>query len=165
MNLIVNADRNWGIGFKNSLLVRIPNDMKFFRQHTLGKIVVCGRHTLLSFPGQRPLPDRTTVVLSRNPDYIVKNAYMAKSVDEVLALSIENGWKSEDIYVIGGEMVYKSFLPYCDRAYVTRTDMAYEADAYFPDLEKDPDWELTFESDEETYYDIVYHYTTWERRH
>ena len=90
MNLIVNADRNWGIGFKNSLLVRIPNDMKFFRQHTLGKIVVCGRHTLLSFPGQRPLPDRTTVVLSRNPDYKVKNAYMAKSVDEVLALSIEN---------------------------------------------------------------------------
>lgn len=163
MKLIVNADRNWGIGLRNELLVRIPGDMKFFRNHTTGHVVVCGRHTLESFPGGVPLPDRTTVVLSRNPDYVVKKAIMARSTEDLFRIIRDRGFDPEEIYVIGGEKVYRELLPYCDTAYVTRVDMSYEADAHFPDLEKDPAWELTEMSEEQTCYDIIFHYTTWKR--
>ncbi len=162
MKLIVNADKNWGIGLHNELLVRIPNDMKFFRNHTVGHVVVCGRHTVESFPGQRPLPNRTTIVMSRNPKYEVKNGIIAHSVEEVLELVKE--YDTDDVYVIGGEKVYRDLLPYCDTAYVTRVEMEYEADAHFPNLEEDEEWELVDTSEEETYYDIIYHYTTWKRK-
>lgn len=160
--MIVNADKNWGIGLKNELLIRIPNDMKFFRAHTLNNVVICGRHTLESFPGQRPLPDRTTIVMSRNPKYSVPKAEIAHNIDELLKM-VEN-YPDQEIYVIGGERVYRDLLPYCDTAYVTRVDMEYEADAFFPNLEADPEWEMVDESEEETYYDVIYHYTTWKRK-
>ena len=76
---------------------------------------------------------------------------------------VEN-YPDQEIYVIGGERVYRDLLPYCDTAYVTRVDREYEADAFFPNLEADPEWEMVDESEEETYYDVIYHYTTWKRK-
>ena len=80
MNIIVNADKNWAIGKNNSLLVRIPADMKYFRQMTEGNIVVMGRKTLESFPQGRPLANRVNIVISHNPDYQVKDAIVVHSV-------------------------------------------------------------------------------------
>ena len=162
MKLIVAVDENWGIGNKNELLVRIPADMKFFRQETTGKVVVLGRKTLETFPQGLPLKNRTNIILSSNPSYTVKDAVVVHSVDELLAELKK--YDEEDVYIIGGESVYKQMLPYCKVAHVTKIDHAYEADAYFPNLDEMPEWEITADSDEQTYFDITYHFLKYERK-
>ena len=161
MNLIVADDRNWAIGKGNRLLVQIPQDMKFFRETTTGKVVVMGRKTLESFPGGQPLKNRTNLVLTRDENYRVKGA---QTVHTVSGLMDElKKYNTEDIYVIGGESVYRQLLPFCDKAYVTRIDHVFEADTYFPDLEKEPEWKMTKISDEQTYFDLEYVFTIYER--
>ena len=118
MNIIVNADKNWAIGKNNSLLVRIPADMKYFRQMTEGNIVVMGRKTLESFPQGRPLANRVNIVISHNPDYQVKDAIVVHSVEEAMQ---ECKKHKGEVFVIGGESIYRAMLPYCNIAYVTRT--------------------------------------------
>lgn len=162
MNLIVAVDENWGIGNRNELLVRIPADMKFFRQETTGKVVVLGRKTLETFPQGLPLKNRTNIILSSNPSYTVKDAVVVHSVEELLAELKK--YDEEDIYIIGGESVYRQMLPYCKVAHVTKIDHAYEADAHFPNLDEDPAWEITADSDEQTYFDITYHFLKYERK-
>ena len=162
MNLIVNVDSNWAIGYRGKLLVSIPEDMKFFRSETTGKVVVLGRKTLDTFPGGQPLKNRTNIILTRNPNYQVKGAIICHSVEEVLEELKK--YNSEDVYIIGGDSIYKEFLPYCDVAHVTRTDHVYDADAWFPNLEEDPEWELTGESDEKTYFDLEFRFCRYERR-
>ena len=137
MNLIVAVDNNWAIGNKNKLLVSIPNDMKHFREETTGKVVVLGRKTLETFPQGQPLKNRTNIELKKYDD--------------------------EDVYVVGGDSVYKLLLPYCDVAHVTKIDHEFEADTYFPDLDADPDWEITADSDEQTYFDLPYQFLKYER--
>ena len=100
MNIIVNADKNWAIGKNNSLLVRIPADMKYFRQMTEGNIVVMGRKTLESFPQGRPLANRVNIVISHNPDYQVKDAIVVHSVEEAMQESKKH---EGEVFVIGGE--------------------------------------------------------------
>lgn len=162
MNLIVAVDENWGIGNKNELLVRIPADMKFFRQETTGKVVVLGRKTLETFPQGLPLKNRTNIILSSNPAYQVKDAVVVHSVDELLEELKK--YNEEDVYIIGGESIYKQLLPYCKVAHVTKIDHAYEADAHFPNLDEDEAWEITADSDEQTYFDITYHFLKYERK-
>lgn len=162
MNLIVAADRNGGIGYRNRLLVSIPEDMKFFRSETDGKVVVMGRKTLESFPNGLPLKNRINIVMTRNTDYHVKGAVVLHSVEEVL--EEVKKYPTEDVYVIGGDSIYRQFLPYCDVAHVTRIDHAYEADAFFPDLDQMPEWTLTGESEEKTYFDLEFTFCRYERQ-
>lgn len=162
MNLIVNVDSNWAIGYRGKLLVSIPEDMKFFRSETTGKVVVLGRKTLDTFPGGQPLKNRTNIILTRNPNYQVKGSIICHSVEEVLEELKK--YNSEDVYIIGGDSIYKEFLPYCDVAHVTRTDHVYDADAWFPNLEEDPAWVLTGESEEKTYFDLEFRFCRYERR-
>ena len=162
MNLIVNVDSNWAIGYRGKLLVSIPEDMKFFRSETTGKVVVLGRKTLDTFPCGQPLKNRTNIILTRNPNYQVKGAIICHSVEEVLEELKK--YNSEDVYIIGGDSIYKEFLPYCDVAHVTRTDHVYDADAWFPNLEEDPAWVLTGESEEKTYFDLEFRFCRYERR-
>ena len=162
MNLIVNVDSNWAIGYRGKLLVSIPEDMKFFRSETTGKVVVLGRKTLDTFPGGQPLKNRTNIILTRNPNYQVKGAIICHSVEEVLEELKK--YNSEDVYIIGGDSIYKEFLPYCDVAHVTRTDHVYDADAWFPNLEEDPAWVLTGEIEEKTYFDLEFRFCRYERR-
>ena len=161
MNLIVAVDENWAIGNKNDLLIRIPADHKMFRQETTGKVVVLGRKTLETFPQGLPLKNRTNIILSTNPSYKVKDAVVVHSVEELLK-ELEK-YNTEDIYIIGGESIYRQILPYCDVAHVTKIDYAYTADAYFPDLDQLPEWEITADSEEQTYFDIAYHFVKYER--
>lgn len=161
MNMIVAVDENWAIGNKGELLVRIPNDQKMFRMETTGKVVVLGRKTMDTFPQKQPLPKRTNIILTKNPEYTVKGAQVVHSIDELLE-ELKN-YPTEDIYIIGGDSVYKQLLPYCDVAHVTWIEHSYQADSYFPNLEKDPEWEMTAESDELTYFDIPYYFRKYER--
>lgn len=161
MNLIVAADNNWAIGNKNRLLVSIPNDMKHFREETTGKVVVLGRKTLETFPQGQPLKNRTNVILTTNKNFKVKDAIIVHSLEELLT-ELKN-YADEDIYVIGGDSVYRQLLPYCNVAHVTKVDHEYEADTYFPNLDKDPEWRITAESDEQTYFDLPYTFLKYER--
>jgi len=161
MNLIVAADNNWAIGNKNRLLVSIPNDMKHFREETTGKVVVLGRKTLETFPQGQPLKNRTNVILTTNKNFKVKDAIIVHSLEELLT-ELKN-YADEDIYVIGGDSVYRQLLPYCNVAHVTKVDHEYEADTYFPNLDKNPEWRITAESDEQTYFDLPYTFLKYER--
>lgn len=161
MNLIVAVDKNWAIGKENKLLVSIPQDMKFFRETTMGKVVVMGRKTLESFPGGQPLKKRTNIVITRDKNYSVKDAIVVHSVEE--ALEELQKYNSEDIYVIGGESIYRQMLPHCDVAHVTKIDHAYEADTYFPNLDEKEEWLVTGISDEQTYFNLEYEFVRYER--
>ena len=162
MNLIVAVDENWAIGCGGDLLVRIPADHKMFRQETIGKVVVLGRKTMDTFPGGQPLKNRTNIVLSRNPRYEQKDALVVHSVEELLEKLKE--YDTQDVYIIGGSSIYEQLLPYCDTAHVTKIDHAYEADSWFPNLDKAPEWEITADSDEQYYFDLTYHFLRYERK-
>ena len=148
MNLIVAVDENWAIGYQNELLVSIP-------------VVVLGRKTLETFPQGLPLKNRTNIIMSTNPGYRVKDATVVHSTQELLTELKK--YKDDEIYVVGGASVYRELLPYCNVAHVTKIDHAYHADAYFPDLDKLPEWRVTAESEEQTYFDITYHFLKYER--
>ena len=162
MKAILAADKNWGIGYNNRLLVSIPSDMKFFRQTTTGKVVVMGRKTLESFPNGLPLKNRTNIVLTANPDYDVKDAVIVHSKDELLEELKK--YNEDDIYVIGGESVYRMMLPYCDTVLVTKIDRAFQADTHFPNLDEMEEWTLTGESEEQTCFDLEFRFTKYERK-
>ncbi|MBP3882294.1 MAG: dihydrofolate reductase [Lachnospiraceae bacterium] len=162
MNLIAAVDQNWAIGNKGQLLVRIPGDQRMFRQETLDKVIVYGRKTLETFPMGQPLDRRINIVLSSNRSYKVRNATVVHSIEELMGEL--RAYPSEDVYIIGGESIYRQMLPYCDTAHITKIDYAYEADSYFPNLDEDPDWEVTADSDEQTYFDIAYTFVRYERK-
>ena len=161
MNLIVAVDKNWAIGNDNKLLVSIPQDMKFFRETTMGKVVVMGRKTLESFPGGQPLKKRTNIVLTRDKNYQVKDAIVVNTVDELLQELKK--YDEEEIYVIGGESIYRQMLPYCKVAHVTKINHAYEADTYYPNLDEKDEWVVTGVSDEQTYFDLEYEFVRYEK--
>ena len=162
MNIIVAVDENWAIGYRGDLLVRIPADHKMFRNETIVKVGVLGRKTMDTFPGGLPLAGSTNIVLTRNPEYQVKDAIVVHSAEELLA-ELKN-YDTKDVYVIGGDSVYSQLLPYCDTAHVTKIDRSYEADTYFPNLDASGEWEITAESDEQSYFDTTYHFLKYERK-
>lgn len=162
MNLIVAVDDHWAIGCQNKLLVSIPQDMKFFRETTTNKVVVMGRKTLESFPGGQPLKKRTNIVLTSDKNYQVKDAIVVHSMEELLEELKQ--YNEDDIYVIGGESIYRQMLPHCKLAHVTRIHHTYMADTYFPNLDEMEDWEVTGVSDEQTYFDLEYEFVRYERK-
>lgn len=162
MNIIAAVDKNWGIGKNNKLLVSIPSDMKFFRQETAGKVVVMGRKTLESFPNGMPLKNRTNIVLSRDAGYQVKDAIVVHDISQLLEELKK--YDEEQIYVIGGGKIYEQMLPYCKTAHITKIDFAFEADTFFPNLDADPEWEMTQSSEEQTYFDLEFAFVKYERK-
>ena len=140
---IVHADKEWGIGKGNDMMFSLPKDMKFFRQTTLGHTVVMGGNTLRSFPGQKPLKNRVNIVLSRGQ--VCDECVIVHSYDQLKAemKSREN----DDIYVIGGGEIYKELLPYCHAALVTKVDAVGGAEVFFPNLDKDDNFEMVYESE------------------
>ncbi|GFI01669.1 MAG: dihydrofolate reductase [Lachnospiraceae bacterium] len=161
MNLIAAVDENWAIGNSGDLLIRIPADHKYFRQETTGKVIVLGRKTLETFPQGLPLKNRTNIILSANQEYKVKDAVVVHSLEELF--SELKKYDTEDVYIVGGESIYRQLLPYCDVAHITKIDHVYEADAYFPNLDEMPEWKIAADSDEQTYFDITYHFLKYEK--
>lgn len=153
---IVAVDRNWGIGKDDALLAHVPEDMKFFREHTTGHPVIMGRKTLESFPGARPLKNRKNIVITRRADYAVEGAVVVSTIDA--AIEAAGG---EDAFVIGGGSVYRQLIDYCDLAYVTKLDAEFDADTYFPNLDEDPRWELVEEGEPCEHDGLAFRFTTY----
>lgn len=164
MKLIVNVSSDWAIGKGNSLLFHFSQDMKFFKSKTTGNIIVMGRKTLDSLPGGKALPNRTNIVLTRSSDFERSGVTVCHSVHELMYTLKD--YNSDNVYVIGGESVYKLLLPMCDTAYVTKTDAPSPdgADAFMPDLDCDPSWELTESSDEFTEKGLKFRFLTYQRK-
>lgn len=144
MKAIVAVDKNWGIGKNNDLLFSIPEDMKFFRQTTLNKVVVMGRKTLESFPNKSPLKNRVNIVLSSS---LNKDGCIIVNNIEELKEKIKE-FDGDDVFVIGGATVYKLLLPYISTALVTKVDADGGATVFFENLDKLPNWEKAKESEE-----------------
>ena len=161
MNIIAAVDKHWAIGNRGKLLVTIPDDQKLFREETKGKVIVMGRKTLESLPAGQPLAGRKNVVLTRDEAYKVKGCEIFHNLKD--AMEFLKQFKSEDIYIIGGAEIYEAFLPYCDTAHITWIDYEYMADTWLPNLDKDPDWEVTADSDEQTYFDLCCKFRRYER--
>lgn len=161
MNLIVAVDKNWAIGKNNKMMWSIPADMRFFREKTTGHVIVMGRKTLESFPNGLPLKQRTNIVLTANQDYRVKGAMVVNTMDELLERL--RAYEPQDIFVIGGESIYRQLLPYCDTAYITKIDHAYDADTYFPNLDELPEWTMTEVSEEQTSFDLEFVFSKYEK--
>lgn len=162
MNLIAAVDNNWAIGNKNELLVRIPEDQKWFRETTTGKAVIMGRKTLESFPNKSPLKNRLNIVITSDKNYQVPGAVVVHSIEE--AVEAAKDYDDDDIYVIGGESIYRQMLPLCKTAHITKIDYAYQADAYFPNLDEDAQWKITETSEERTYFDLLYEFIKYEKK-
>ena len=144
MRAILHADKEWGIGKANGLMFTIPADMKFFREKTSGNVVVMGSNTLKSLPGGRPLKNRINIVLWPDGENR-EDCIVVRSLEELF--SQIKKYEKDRVYVIGGAMMYKTLLPYCEEVLVTKVDAVGGADAYFENLDKNPDFVLAHVSD------------------
>lgn len=159
MKFIAAVDSKWGIGKNGRLLIRISEDQRNFRETTMGHVVVLGRKTLEEFPGGRPLKGRTNIILSRNRDYSVDGAVVAHSLDELFGQL--SHYDSDDIFIIGGQMVYDALIPYCDTAIITKIDRDFDADAHIMDLDKAPEWVAVHEREGENQEDVNFAFVTY----
>jgi len=137
--IIVAASSNNVIGDKNKLIWNLPSDLKMFKKVTSGHVVIMGRRTWESIPDKhRPLPNRTNVVLSRNPDYIVNGAYVRPNLVESLEEFTHQG---KDVFVIGGGEIYKEAFKYANKLYMTRVVANVVGDTHLEGL-VNSDWDL-----------------------
>ena len=157
MNAIVVVDKNWGIGKNNDLLFKLTKDMAFFKEKTMGKVMVMGGNTLLSLPGQKPLKGRTNIVISdvfKRDDVI-----MAETLPELL--DILTNYNTEDLFVMGGAMLYRTLLPYCDTVYATKVDADGGAQVFYENLDKLENWSCVYESEPEQDGEYTIRFTTY----
>ena len=137
MELIVAVYDDWGIGRDGTQPIALSVDRKFFRETTRGAAVIAGRKTVGDFPGQKPLPGRMNVILTRgNEEY--PGFTVCHSPEEAL----EQVKDQNRVFIIGGGTIYRQMLPLCDRAYITKVHVAPESDTFFPNLDEDPRWKL-----------------------
>ena len=162
MKLILATDENWAIGKGGNLLCHIPGDLKFFKEKTLDKTVVMGRATLESLPGKKALPKRNNIVLTTNRDYTVEGATVVHSAEE-LAKELEK-YNTDDVYIIGGEKVYKDYLPLCDTCYITKIFKSFDADRFFVNMDEMKELEITWKSDIQEENGIKYQFTEYKRK-
>ena len=113
---------------------------------------------------EKPSVPQTMRYMAENPNYTVKDAEVVHSKEELLALIKKEKLDTDDIFIIGGESLYKEFLPLCDTAIITKINLAYEADAYFPNLDEDEVWECVEEGEEQTCFDMEFYFTTYKRK-
>ncbi len=136
LTAIVAVSQNWGIGREGQLLFHLREDLRRFKELTMGHPVIMGRKTLQSLPGGRGLPGRRNLVLTRQPDFKAERAEAFSDVENLLAAA------GEDAFVIGGAEVYRLLLPRCQRVCVTHVLAEAEADAFFPELSRDTGWQV-----------------------
>ncbi len=145
MKLIVAVAKNWAIGYKGGLLFNLPDDMAFFKNNTLDKVVVMGRNTLLSFPGGKPLKNRTNIVLTTNRSFQAEGCILCHSFDELFK-ELEK-YSDDDVLVIGGGKIYNDLYSYCSEAYITKVDSIVNADTFLHNFDEDGDWYLSYASE------------------
>ena len=175
ISTIVCVDKNWGIGYQGDLLIKIPEDMAFFKDKTSGHTVIMGRKTYDSLP-IKPLPNRENVVITRQ---VYKDEYgrykdengivyaELEHVKNVFKFIKENLQENScnEMFVIGGGAIYKELLSYCDTAYVTKVDYAFEnADTYFPNIDNLQEWEVESVSETKEYNGVNYQFYQYKKK-
>lgn len=159
MELIAAVYDDWGIGANGTQPVALAADRKFFRQTTQGAAVIVGRRTVEDFPGQKPLPGRWNILLSRSTKEL-KGFTVCADVEQALAQV-----KDEPrVFVIGGGSIYRQLLPYCSIAYITKVHAPVTSDTFLPDLDKDPQWHLAAISETGEEDGISYEICRYERK-
>ena len=159
MDIIVAVYEDWGIGRDGTQPIALSADRKFFRETTKGAMVIAGRKTIGDFPGQKPLPGRVNVAMSRSGQEI-PGFTLCDSAES----AVELAKTAERCFVIGGGSIYKQMLPYCDAAYITKVHVTPESDTYFPNLDEMEEWYVaeTLMSGEEN--GIAYEMLLYKRR-
>lgn len=145
MKMIVCVSENFGIGNGGELLFSLPPDMKLFRETTLGKVVIMGRGTLDSFPGGKALKNRTNVVLTRDADFSREDVVVHHSKEDVL--SYVQQFDTDDVYIIGGAQIYELMRDVCNEAIVTKVQKTVPCDTFFFDIDSDPQWTMSYQSE------------------
>lgn len=143
MKTIVCVDEKWGIGKKNDLLFSIKEDMRHFMDNTMGKVVVMGSNTLLSLPNGKPLKNRVNIVLW--PDGNREDVILVRTLNELFEKVKE--YNPDDVFVIGGAMLYRTLLPYSSEALITKVKADGQAEVYFENLDNLENWMLEDESE------------------
>ena len=158
---ILNCDKNFGIGKKNGLLFSLPLDMKFFRETTLNHVVCMGENTLLSFPGSKPLKNRTNIVLSQDPSHNYEGVINVHTFDEFLK-TIKKYAISDTVFIIGGASIYRQTLPYVDQVYLTKVNADGKAEVFFVNLDEEKDFVCIKESEPVTDGDLEIKFTVYQ---
>lgn len=141
ISIIVAVADNCAIGKDNKLLWHISDDLKRFKKVTTGHFLIMGKNTYLSLP-VRPLPNRTSIVISDDPADNYEGCIMAHSIEDAVSKCPEG----EECFVIGGGSIYRQFMPLADKLYITRVRQEYEADTFFPEIDEQQ-WELVAQED------------------
>lgn len=160
MNLIVAIDKNNGIGKNGDLLCHLSADLKHFKEVTTGKTVVMGYNTLISLPKSAPLKNRRNIVLYEK-DIEIEGAEVCHSIDELMELVKEID--SDEVFVIGGAMVYSTLMPYCEKLYITHIDRCFDADRFLPEI-KESEWEVFDSSETMEENGLSFRYVTYVRK-
>lgn len=166
MILILTADNNWNIGLKGRMLVDLKEDLKRFKEKTVGNIIIMGRSTLEAVPGEKALPNRVNIVMTRNKSFEKKDIIAAHSIEDLFEILKEiNPDSSKKVFVTGGESIVDQLLDYCDKAYITRILKDFKHhDTSIPNLDEDEDWEIVAESKIIRQGDIRYKYVDYRRK-
>lgn len=158
---ILNCDKKYGIGKRNGLLFSLPKDMKFFRETTLNHVVCMGENTLLSFPGSKPLKNRTNIVLSQDSTHNYEGVINVHSFDDFLK-AIKEQEKNDIVFIIGGASIYRQTLPYVDQVYLTKVNADGGAEVFFVNLDEEKDFSLIKESEPEMDGDLEIKFTVYQ---
>lgn len=158
MEAIVAVYSDWGIGCCGTQPVVVPEDRKHFRNVTADSAVIVGRRTLADFPGGRPLKNRVNIVIT-SQDIEIEGAIVVHSIEQALA----EAEKHPRCLCIGGESVYKQFMPYVDKVYVTKVEAQPESDAFFHNLDSDSAWRVSDPGEEKEHEGIKYRFMVYER--
>ena len=159
MDAIVAVYSDWGIGDGGTQPVVLKADRRHFRSLTDGSAVIVGRKTLADFPGGKPLANRFNIVVSRQ-GINVDGALVVHSTGEAL----DAAEAFEQCFVIGGASVYMQFFNYLERVYVTKIDTEPQSDSFFPNLDRNPEWECVSQEPWEEEDDIRYCFCTYEKK-
>ena len=161
ISIIVAMAANRAIGKNGDLIWHNSRDLKHFKKITSGHTVIMGYKTYLSLPGRKALPNRRNIILSTRLDEVPEGFEVVSSIEK--ALELVKG--DEEVFIMGGGMVYDQFLPFADRLYLTRLDKEFEADTFFPYINFD-EWELVDLEviDDDPQVDYSYRFEIWERK-
>lgn len=163
MKIIVAVDKNWAIGKNGDLLLRIDEDLKRFREITIGNVIILGRKTLETFPNKKPLVDRINIIVTRNSVYKNKKAVVCKSIEE--AVEESKKYVDKDTFVVGGGQIYNQMIDMCDTAIVTKIDYDFEnADTFIMNFDESEDWYISEMSDIFYQQNIPFRYITYKRK-
>lgn len=163
--MIFAVDRNWNIGYDGDMLFKISKDLQRFREFTEENIIIMGRKTFESLPGKKALPDRINIVITRDKRYKADNIIVVNSVEELFLLLKKLNCNNEmEEFLIGGGNLTHQMLKYCDEAYITKVNKAFDiSDTLIPNLDIDENWKIIKESETDYQDDLEYKYVNYQR--